>query len=70
MSTKGAVVIKRPFSNNDKSDREVVALAHALARGYTNSNTLPEWGIERSLNPLTGNLTFYSNRGRAPARGE
>ena len=29
MSTKGVVEIKRPFSNNDKLDKEVVALVFA-----------------------------------------
>jgi hypothetical protein len=33
MSTKEAVEIKRPFSNSDKLDKEVVALACASDRG-------------------------------------
>jgi len=37
---------------------------------FTNSNTLPKWGIEQSLNPLTTNLTFYSNQEHTPTYGE
>ena len=32
MSTKGVVEIKQSFSNNDKLDKEVVALAYASDR--------------------------------------
>lgn len=54
MSTKGVVEIKLPSSNNDKLDKEVVALTYASALGGTQTEDCAKILLDREGKSLQG----------------